>query len=176
MERDQSSLDAYSKAVVGAVEKVSQSVVKIDVRHEAVKTRAKSGQGDGGSGSGFIFTPDGFILTNSHVVQNASHVEATLSDGRLPSFPMNRNKQLERTQKHPGKSRRSARSLLLCTTIPQLVLLCAFFVLNVRNIVIHGVSWRFSPGSRTLWFRCRGTWTALDLPRCGHQHNQMALH
>jgi S1-C subfamily serine protease len=76
-------LDAYSKAVVGAVEKVSPSVVKIDVHHEAAKTQSRPGQRDGGSGSGFVFTPDGFILTNSHVVQNASTIEVTLSDGRF---------------------------------------------------------------------------------------------
>ena len=83
LEEDQISLDAYSRAVVGAVEKVSQSVVKIDVHQQAAQTQHRPGQRQGGSGSGFIFTPDGFILTNSHVVQDASQIEATLSDGRL---------------------------------------------------------------------------------------------
>jgi S1-C subfamily serine protease len=77
------NLDAYSRAVVEAVEKVSQSVVKIDVHQEAVKTQHGPGQRQGGSGSGFVFTPDGFILTNSHVVQYASKIETTLNDGRL---------------------------------------------------------------------------------------------
>ena len=83
IEKDEVILDAYSRAVVGAVEKVGPSVVKIDVRQEAAKTRHRPGQEPGGSGSGFIFTPDGFILTNSHVVQNASQIEVTLSDGWL---------------------------------------------------------------------------------------------
>jgi S1-C subfamily serine protease len=83
IQKDQTSLDAYSAAVVGAVEKVSQSVVKIDVHQEAIKTSFRPEQRQGGSGSGFVFTPDGFVLTNSHVVQNASRIEVTLSDGQL---------------------------------------------------------------------------------------------
>lgn len=83
IQKDQTILDAYSAAVVGAVEKVSQSVVKIDVHQQAIKTSFRPEQRQAGSGSGFVFTPDGFILTNSHVVQNASRIEVTLSDGQL---------------------------------------------------------------------------------------------
>jgi S1-C subfamily serine protease len=83
--KEQTSLDAYSATVVGAVEKVSQSVVKIDVQQEANKTSFRPEFRQGGSGSGFVFTPDGFVLTNSHVVQNASRIEVTLSDGQLLS-------------------------------------------------------------------------------------------
>jgi S1-C subfamily serine protease len=69
-------LDAYSQAVVEGVDKASPAVV-----HIQVSGKSRRGQSNG-SGSGFIFAPDGFILTNSHVVHDSSQVEATLTDGR----------------------------------------------------------------------------------------------
>ena len=78
---DAEALDAYSTAVIGAAAKVSPAVVNLDV---TVPGRGKRGEGHG-SGSGFVFTPDGFILTNSHVVHDATAIEVTLQDGtKLP--------------------------------------------------------------------------------------------
>jgi len=82
---DEELLDAYSRAVIGAAEKVSGSVLNLEVHQSSEKEQAtdpRFPRQARGHGSGFIFTPDGFILTNSHVVHNASKIEATLTDGR----------------------------------------------------------------------------------------------
>jgi S1-C subfamily serine protease len=74
-------LDAYSQAVVGAAEKISPSVVKIDVT-QAREDRAGEPAERQGGGSGFVFTADGLILTNSHVVHDAKRIQVSLADGR----------------------------------------------------------------------------------------------
>jgi S1-C subfamily serine protease len=73
-------LDAYSRAVTGAAEQVSPAVVFIEITKKAATPQGP--RTISGSGSGFIFTPDGLIITNSHVVSGASRVDATLEDGR----------------------------------------------------------------------------------------------
>ena len=78
---DEPLLDAYSRSVIEAAEKVSPSVVYIQVT-SALTTRRQQPREATGSGSGFVFTPDGFILTNSHVVHGASKIDVALMDGR----------------------------------------------------------------------------------------------
>ena len=78
--QDEAELDAYSRAVSGAVERVGPSVVNLSVMGEV---RTQRGPFEvRGAGSGFVLTPDGYILTNNHVVEKARQLEASLPDGR----------------------------------------------------------------------------------------------
>jgi S1-C subfamily serine protease len=73
--------DAYSEAVVGAVERTGPAVMHLDVTLGRGNRSVARGAPPTGSGSGFIFTPDGFALTNSHVVHGTTSLRATLPDG-----------------------------------------------------------------------------------------------
>jgi S1-C subfamily serine protease len=74
-------LDEYSRTVVGAVEKIRPAVVFLEVQQRRPAARGASAPQIRGTGSGFVFTPDGFILTNSHVVHLASRIDVVLADG-----------------------------------------------------------------------------------------------
>ena len=71
---DYSLLDEYSRAVGSAVERVAPAVANIEIQQQS-KNRLRE---IGGSGSGFVIAPDGFILTNSHVVHSASRIVVNL--------------------------------------------------------------------------------------------------
>jgi len=70
---DTAELDAYSRTVIGVVERVGDAVVSLAVSAQ----RSREGQG-----SGVVFTPDGYVLTNAHVVDGAKKITARLTDGR----------------------------------------------------------------------------------------------
>jgi len=77
---DSALLDEYSRTVVSAVARVASAVVNIDIK-QRVNVRREARE-ISGNGSGFIITPDGFILTNSHVVHEANSITVNLQDGR----------------------------------------------------------------------------------------------
>jgi S1-C subfamily serine protease len=80
-------LDAYSAAVVGAVERVGPAVVSVYVGGAAEAAQAR-----GGAGSGVVVTPDGYLLTNEHVVQRVTEARVAFVDGRsLPAVVAGRD-------------------------------------------------------------------------------------
>src|SRR5262249_45314942 len=79
------AFDAYSRAVIGVVERVPQAVVNVTAFRAHPQKPPEVVPA--GTGSGVIITPDGFLLTNSHVVHGAARIEAALTDGRqLPAY------------------------------------------------------------------------------------------
>ncbi len=79
--QDVAALDAYSKSIITVVENVGSAVVQIGVTKVVGASGFGGGQLAQGAGSGVIFAPDGYILTNSHVVDGARQVMVTLADG-----------------------------------------------------------------------------------------------
>ncbi len=75
--RDLELLDAYSRAVISVVDSVGLSVVSVSLG----KPDRRRGPEQAGIGSGVVIAPDGYILTNDHVVQNAGHLKVNLTDG-----------------------------------------------------------------------------------------------
>ena len=99
--KDGELLDAYSEAVVGAAERVGLAVAHIEV--ELAQGRRS------GAGSGFAFTPDGLLLTNSHVVSKARRIRATFADG------LSRDADLIGDDPHTDVAvLRSAKPIVLC--------------------------------------------------------------
>jgi S1-C subfamily serine protease len=83
---DAPALDAYSQAVVGAVERLGPAVVSLGMAMPAPDRLQRRGMPElRGAGSGVIIAPDGYILTNSHVVHAAHRIEARMQDGRTVS-------------------------------------------------------------------------------------------
>ncbi len=82
---DYALLDAYSQTVVRVAQQVSHAVVHLKIQKKQPTQQARQQQPNGqngGTGSGFIISTDGFVVTNSHVVNGADHIEANLADGR----------------------------------------------------------------------------------------------
>ncbi|RFS26555.1 PDZ domain-containing protein [Chitinophaga silvatica] len=80
--QDAGLLDAYSQTVTGVVGSVAESVVHISVEKKVKDQRTKQERSQSGSGSGFIISSDGFIITNNHVVENADSIKVSFVDGR----------------------------------------------------------------------------------------------
>lgn len=89
--RDEELLDSYSRTITGVVGQVAEAVVHIQVQKPAPapqNARSRGSQGPGepqlapASGSGFIISTDGFVVTNNHVIENARDIRVSLADGR----------------------------------------------------------------------------------------------
>src|SRR5688500_4068683 len=75
-------LDAYSKTITGVVGSIAEVVVHIEVSKKVMDRRTRQERMTQGSGSGFIISSDGFIVTNHHVIENAGAIKVSLADGR----------------------------------------------------------------------------------------------
>jgi S1-C subfamily serine protease len=80
---DAGLLDAYSKTITGVVGDIAQSVVHIQVQKKLIERRSGIERVQQGSGSGFVISSDGYIVTNNHVIENAIDIKVNFSDGRI---------------------------------------------------------------------------------------------
>ena len=80
---DAGVLDAYSKTITGVVGEIAHSVVHIQVQKKLIDRRTGLERGQQGSGSGFIISSDGYIVTNCHVIENAVDIKVNFSDGSI---------------------------------------------------------------------------------------------
>src|ERR1039458_7595485 len=76
-------LDVYSNTVIAAAKKISPTIANIKVKNKPAQNgKPGTRQNEIAGGSGFVITPDGFVVTNSHVIHSAEHIEVSLTDGR----------------------------------------------------------------------------------------------
>jgi S1-C subfamily serine protease len=80
---DENLLDAYSKTITGVVNETAQAVVHIQVQKKLVDRRTTQERIHQGSGSGFLISSDGYIVTNNHVIENALDIKVNFADGRV---------------------------------------------------------------------------------------------
>jgi len=80
---DHELLDVYSKTITDVVSSVAEAVVHIQVQNETFDRRTNQKQLLPASGSGFIISSDGFVITNNHVIENSTEIKVALSDGRV---------------------------------------------------------------------------------------------
>jgi S1-C subfamily serine protease len=80
---DDSLLDAYSRTITGVVSEIAQAVVHIQVQKKIIDRRTRQERMQQGSGSGFLISSDGYIVTNNHVIENADDIKVNFADGRI---------------------------------------------------------------------------------------------
>jgi S1-C subfamily serine protease len=79
---DEGLLDVYSKTITGVVSDTAQGVVHIQVQKKLTDRRTRREIIQPGSGSGFLISSDGYIVTNNHVIENALEIKVSFTDGR----------------------------------------------------------------------------------------------
>ena len=82
---DDGLLDAYSKTITGVVSETAQAVAHIQVQKKIIDRPTKQERMSQGSGSGFIISSDGYIVTNNHVIENAVDIKVSFADGGIAS-------------------------------------------------------------------------------------------